>query len=101
MRIKNVMCSRGMIVILLRKSVKPIFEMSTPSMTIFPSVASTNRKNESASVLFPEPVLPSIPTYIPRNQQEVRWLLSITLFIPFHQGVPQSSDDVVRWGVQA
>ena len=38
-------------------------DKSTPSIKIFPSVASTNRKKDSASVLFPEPVLPRTPTY--------------------------------------
>jgi hypothetical protein len=40
----------------VRRSVRPIFAMSSPSTTIRPSVASTKRKNESASVLFPEPI---------------------------------------------
>lgn len=85
-------------VILLRKSVKPIFEISTPSTTIFPSVASTNRKKESASVLFPEPVLPSIPTCVQQDQRKARWTNTV---VPFHQTVSQSSDDEVRWEVQA
>ena len=46
----------------LRRSVNPIFEVSTPSTRIRPSVASTNLKNDSANVLFPDPVLPRIPT---------------------------------------
>lgn len=51
-----------MIVNRLLRSVNPILDMSTPSTRILPSVASTNLKNESARVLFPEPVLPRIPT---------------------------------------
>ena len=44
-----------------RRSVNPIVEMSTPSTRIRPSVDSTNLKNDSANVLFPDPVLPRIP----------------------------------------
>lgn len=88
-----------MIVILLRKSVRPIVEMSMPSMMILPSVASTNRKNESASVLFPEPVLPNTPIYA----ELVRSALTVVhnAVVPFRQDVPQSSGDVARREVQA
>lgn len=47
---------------LLRRSESPILEMSRLSMVMQPSVASTKRKNESARVLFPEPVRPRMPT---------------------------------------
>ena len=47
---------RGIIVSLLLKSVNPIVEISTPSTTILPSVASTKRKKERAKVLFPLPI---------------------------------------------
>lgn len=49
----------------LRRSVKPTLDRSTPSIKIFPSVASTNLKKDRARVLFPEPVLPRIPIYHP------------------------------------
>ncbi len=52
---------------LLRRSVNPIVDISRPSITIRPSVASTNRKKDNANVLFPEPVRPKMPTY--RNTQ--------------------------------
>ena len=50
--------TRGIIVILLLRSVRPISAISIPSMRILPSAASTKRKNERASVDFPHPVLP-------------------------------------------
>ena len=55
--------SRGMIVSLLLRSVRPICEISSPSTRMHPSVASTKRKKDSASVLFPDPVRPRIPTW--------------------------------------
>lgn len=48
---------------LLLKSLVPIFEISTLSIIILPSVASINRKNERANVDLPLPVLPTIPTF--------------------------------------
>ena len=48
-----------------RKSWIPIFEMSTPSIKILPSVGSTNRKILIANVLFPEPVRPNKPILSP------------------------------------
>jgi hypothetical protein len=54
--------ARGMIVNRLRKSVSPMLDISTPSTRIRPLVGSTKRNNDSASVLFPEPVLPRMPT---------------------------------------
>lgn len=54
---------RGMMVRRLLRSVSPIFEMSTPSIKILPAVGSTNLKNDNASVLLPDPVLPRIPIY--------------------------------------
>ena len=65
--------SRGMMVSLLRRSVKPILEMSNPSMRIRPSVGSTKRKNESAKVLFPDPVRPRTPTFSPGWISKERW----------------------------
>src|SRR5882757_2206446 len=53
--------TRGMMVSLLRRSESPIVEISRPSTVTHPSVASTKRKNESARVLFPEPVRPRMP----------------------------------------
>ena len=46
----------------LRRSVSPTLEMSTPSIRIRPEVGSTILKNDSPSVLFPDPVLPRMPT---------------------------------------
>ena len=56
--------ARGMIVKRLLKSVSPILAMSMPSTIIRPSVASTKRKKESASVLFPLPIQPFQQTII-------------------------------------
>ena len=50
---------------LLLKSVNPIFEMSTPSTKILPSVGSTKRKKDKANVDLPEPVRPRTPTFSP------------------------------------
>jgi len=47
----------------LRRSARPIVEISIPSIRILPSVASTNLKKDSANVLLPDPVLPRIPTW--------------------------------------
>lgn len=50
-----------MIVILLRRSCKPIFAMSSPSMVMLPSSASTKRKKLRAIVDLPLPVAPTMP----------------------------------------
>ena len=55
--------TRGIIVILLLRSVRPMLAMFHPSMNILPSDASTKRKNERASVDFPHPVLPKDNQY--------------------------------------
>ncbi len=47
----------------LLRSVNPILEVSIPSTRMRPCVASTKRKKDKASVLFPDPVLPKIPTW--------------------------------------
>jgi len=52
---------RRMLTSLLRRSWSPIMHMSIPSITIFPSAGSTNRKNAIARVDFPLPVLPTSP----------------------------------------
>ena len=57
----------------LRRSVRPTLDRSTPSIKIFPSVASTNRKKDKARVLFPEPVLPRIPIYHPPSFRESKF----------------------------
>ena len=57
--------SRGMIVSLLRKSVRPSREISNPSMTIWPCTGSTKRGKDSASVLLPDPVRPKMPIFSP------------------------------------
>lgn len=67
------MNARGMMVSLLRRSVRPIFAISKPSMRIRPSTGSTNRKNDSARVLFPDPVRPRMPTFSPGRTSNERW----------------------------
>lgn len=57
--------SCGTMVNLERRSKSPTVAMSTPSTRICPDVASTNRKNELASVDLPHPVAPTIPTFSP------------------------------------
>jgi len=46
-----------------RRSSVPIFEMSSPSITIEPWEASTKRKNDKARVDLPLPVLPTTPIF--------------------------------------
>lgn len=65
--------SRGMMVSLLRRSVSPMLAMSRPSMRMRPSTGSTNRKNESARVLLPDPVRPRTPTFSPGRTSKDRW----------------------------
>lgn len=48
-----------------RRSARPIFAMLIPSIIILPSVASANRKNAMASVLFPLPAGPITPILDP------------------------------------
>lgn len=59
-----------MIVKRVRKSVRPIFDVSTSSTSIRPCVASTNLKKDRAKVLLPEPVLPRMPTYCGTGEGE-------------------------------
>jgi hypothetical protein len=49
--VKKMILVRGMIVNLLRRSVRPTLDMSTPSTSMVPLVGSTNLKNVRARVL--------------------------------------------------
>lgn len=49
--------SCGIIVILLRRSLRPIVVTSIPSNTIFPEVGSTNLKKDVANVDLPQPII--------------------------------------------
>ena len=55
---ENRMGSWGIIDILLLKVLRPIFEISTPSMMILPSLISTSLNNAVTRELLPAPVLP-------------------------------------------
>ena len=50
-----------MIAILVRRSSRPIFDTSIPSIIILPEAASTILSNEMSKVDLPLPVLPTIP----------------------------------------
>lgn len=52
-----------MIVKLPRRSCVPMPQISIPSIIMFPCEGSTNRKNDSANVDFPLPVLPTTPIF--------------------------------------
>lgn len=47
----------------LRKVCNPILDMSTPSIKIDPSAASTMRNRLRVNEDFPAPVRPTIPTF--------------------------------------
>lgn len=47
----------------LRKVCNPIFDMSTPSIKMVPSAASTIRNKLRVNEDFPAPVRPTMPTY--------------------------------------
>ena len=61
--IVNNVLTWGIIVILDLNVCNPRVEMSIPSMTIFPSVASIILNNARDKLLFPAPVLPQIPNF--------------------------------------
>lgn len=44
---------------------RPMFLRFTPSISAVPSVSSVRRKRVYKIELLPEPVLPTIPTFIP------------------------------------
>jgi hypothetical protein len=48
--------SCGIIVILLRRSLRPIVAISIPSNSIFPEVGSINLKKDVANVDLPQPI---------------------------------------------
>ena len=54
-------------------------EMSTPSIVIVPSVTSMSLRRDESSVLFPLPVRPMMPTFLPLPTSKV---------IPFSALVP-------------
>ena len=57
--------SCGIIVKLLLNLSKPIVEISISSINIFPFKASNILNKHNVIVLFPDPVLPTIPTLFP------------------------------------
>jgi hypothetical protein len=61
---ENKTLSCGIMVNLLLREAKSSFDISSPSMTIRPASASTNRKKLRANVLFPLPVRPQMPILI-------------------------------------
>lgn len=59
------------------RSWSPIKHISTSSTVIFPSAGSTRRKSAPIKVVFPLPVLPTIPTLSPpSNVQLIPWRIS-------------------------
>ena len=61
-----------MIVRFVRRSFRPTLEMSRPSTMILPSHASTKRKNESARVLFPQPVMNIVSLKTQKSREMTR-----------------------------
>jgi hypothetical protein len=78
---------RGMIVSLLRRSVKPILDISRPSIRIRPVVASTKRKKDNARVLLPEPVRPRMPTYGTSQTSDVAFVGYTNLLPRFYREI--------------
>jgi len=61
--------------ILLRNVWSPIFAISTPSIKIFPEESSLSQNNAWKIELFPAPVRPTIPIFIPADALNDRSLM--------------------------
>jgi hypothetical protein len=91
---------RGIIVNLLRRSVKPILDISRPSIRIRPVVASTKRKKDNARVLLPEPVRPRIPTCGTSQPSDVLFVGYTNLLARFY-GEVQIVQHIRKLGLMA
>lgn len=72
--------SYGMTVTLFLSSMSGTLEMSTPSINMVPEKSSIILLRASPTVVFPAPVLPTIPTFSPDFTSKERFLRAKSVY---------------------